>query len=136
MLIFLETREIQNRRQEEFCEFSEATRLCQLGGPLHKRTAVSHSSIEAEVNFFNAGLRLDGIPALGLWYIVIDVLGPPAPGNLMRHPKKQQQKSKNNTVKQAIEDLDFVRPNAHTSSQRASLFSFEEKTMKRPRSCH
>ena len=44
----------------------------------------------------------------------------------MRHPKKKQQMSKNNGVKQLIEDLDFDHPNAHTSTQRASLFSFED----------
>ena len=36
-----------------------------------KHTAVSHSSTEAEVISLDAGLRMDGIPALTLWDLVI-----------------------------------------------------------------
>ena len=32
-----------------------------------KQTSVSHSSTEAEVISLDAGLRMDGIPALDLW---------------------------------------------------------------------
>ena len=32
-----------------------------------KQTSVSHSSIESEIISLDAGLRLDGIPALDLW---------------------------------------------------------------------
>ena len=38
-----------------------------------KRTAVSHNSTEAEVISLDAGLRLEGIPALDVWDIEIDV---------------------------------------------------------------
>ena len=38
-----------------------------------KQTSVSHSSTEAEVISLDAGLRMDGIPALGLWDLVIEV---------------------------------------------------------------
>ena len=38
-----------------------------------KQTSVSHSSTEAEVISFDAGLRMDGIPALDLWDLVIEV---------------------------------------------------------------
>ena len=37
------------------------------------QTSVSHSSTEAEVIFLDAGLRMDGIPALDLWDFVIEV---------------------------------------------------------------
>ena len=39
-----------------------------------KQTSVSHSSTEAEINSLDAGLRMDGIPALTLWGLVIEVL--------------------------------------------------------------
>ena len=39
-----------------------------------KRTIVSHSSTEAEINFLDAGLRMDGIPALDLLDLIIDVI--------------------------------------------------------------
>ena len=38
-----------------------------------KRTSVSHSSTEVEVISLDAGLRMDGIPALDLWELVIEV---------------------------------------------------------------
>ena len=36
-----------------------------------KQTPVSHSSTESEVISLDAGLRMDGLPALDLWDIVI-----------------------------------------------------------------
>ena len=38
-----------------------------------KHTSVSHSSTEAEVISLDAGLRMDGIPALGLGDVVFEV---------------------------------------------------------------
>ena len=38
-----------------------------------KETSVSHSSTESEIITLDAGLRLDGIPALDLWDLVIEV---------------------------------------------------------------
>ena len=38
-----------------------------------KQTSGSHSSAEAEVISLDAGLRMDGIPALDLWDLVIEV---------------------------------------------------------------
>ena len=38
-----------------------------------KQTSVSHSSTEAEVISLDAGLRMDGIPALTLWDMKIEV---------------------------------------------------------------
>ena len=38
-----------------------------------KKTSVSHSSTEAEIIPLDAGLRMDGIPALDLWNWVIEV---------------------------------------------------------------
>ena len=38
-----------------------------------KQTSVSHSSTEAEIISLDAGLRMDGIPALTLWDLVVEV---------------------------------------------------------------
>ena len=38
-----------------------------------KQTSVSHSSTEAEIISLDAGLRMDGIPTLTLWDLVIEV---------------------------------------------------------------
>ena len=39
-----------------------------------KQTAVSHSS-ESEIISLDTGLRLDGLPALELWDLIVSVLG-------------------------------------------------------------
>ena len=38
-----------------------------------KQTSVSHSSTEAKIISLDAGLRMDGIPALTLWDLVIEM---------------------------------------------------------------
>ena len=40
-----------------------------------KQTSVSHSPTESEITSLNAGLRLDGIPAVDLWDLIVSVLG-------------------------------------------------------------
>ena len=36
-----------------------------------RQTAVSHNSTESEIISLDAGLRLDGIPALDLWDLIV-----------------------------------------------------------------
>ena len=74
--------------------------VCSTWLVLKTKTAVSHSSVEAEVMSLDAGLRLGGIPALSLWDILTYVSEPQAQGDLMRHSKIQPQTSRNNSVKQ------------------------------------
>ena len=40
-----------------------------------KQTSVSHSSTEAEIISLDAGLRMDGLPALELWDLIVSVFG-------------------------------------------------------------
>ena len=40
-----------------------------------KQSSVSHSSKESEIISLDAGLRLNGIPALDLWDLIVFVLG-------------------------------------------------------------
>ena len=40
-----------------------------------KQTAVSHSSTESEIISLDTGLRLDVLPALDLWDLIVSVLG-------------------------------------------------------------
>ena len=40
-----------------------------------KQASVSHSSTESEIISLDAGLRLDGIPALDKWDLIVSVLG-------------------------------------------------------------
>ena len=40
-----------------------------------KQPAVSHSSTESEIISLDTGLRLDGLPALELWDLIVSILG-------------------------------------------------------------
>ena len=56
-----------------------------------KRTAVSHSSTEAEIISRDAGLRMEGIPALDLWDLVGKVFQTsPKQTNKTRDPREPQ----------------------------------------------
>ena len=60
---------IQSQPQEVSCVFLEAEHLFQSVGVCKKQTSVSHSSTESEIISLDAGLRMDGLPALDLWDI-------------------------------------------------------------------
>ena len=83
-----------------------------------KQTAVSDSSTEADIISLDCGLRLEGIPTLNMWDIVIDVLEPLARSDPMtkrsKHPEYKRKKNR-----RIIDALDDVPPNAHVCSQRA-----------------
>ena len=65
----LRTMKTQNRPRSGFCVSWEVEHsLCK------EQTSVSHGSIESEVISLDAGLRMDGSPALDLWDLVIEVL--------------------------------------------------------------
>ena len=49
-----------------------------------KQTSVSHSSTDAEIISLDAGLRMDGIPALDLWDMVIEVFHSSCPNQLKK----------------------------------------------------
>ena len=62
-----------------------------------KQTAVSHSSTEAEIISLDAGLRMDGIPALTLWDSVIEVFHSEL--NRTEGPKREPRRNPSAIVK-------------------------------------
>ena len=70
-------------RDLEDSKYTSGGTLCVFGshtfGPISwmckKQTSVSHSSTESEIISLDAGLRLDGIPVLDLWDLIVAVLG-------------------------------------------------------------
>ena len=54
---------------------SQIVMKCLISWMCKKQTSVSHSSTESEIISLDAGLRLDGIPALDLWNLIVAVLG-------------------------------------------------------------
>ena len=93
-----------------------------------KQTSVSHSSTESEIISLDAGLRIDGIPALDLWDLIVTVLhgntnqSKQVQGNLSTSPTRKKIPGK-------IDDLnnvDFVSSNANSSRKEAMLYIFED----------
>ena len=56
------------------CTFGSHT-FVPISSMCQKQTSVSHSSTESEIISLDAGLRLDGVPALELWDLIVAVLG-------------------------------------------------------------
>ena len=93
-----------------------------------KQNAVSHSSTESEIISLDTGLRLDGLPALELWDLIVCVLGNVSrdsdrsgqPDNDVHKHHKSQKKIN------VIENIDSVPSNVQSSSQEALLYVFED----------
>ena len=92
-----------------------------------KQTSVSHSSTESEIISLDAGLRLDELPALELWDLIVSVLG-----NMTQTTERQgrpvimdrSQRSQGKT--NALNDIDCVPSNVQSSHQEALLYVFED----------
>ena len=66
--------ETQNQHQAEFCAFLEVEQLYRSVGCARSKRQCLHSSTESEIISLDAGLRMDGLPALDLWDMFIEVL--------------------------------------------------------------
>ena len=93
-----------------------------------KQTAFSHNSTESEIISLDTGLRLDGLPALELWDLIVSVFvkispnsnrtGQPA-NDVKKHPKSQGKIN-------VIEDIDSFLLNVQSSHQETLLYAFED----------
>ena len=93
-----------------------------------KQTAVSHSSTESEIISLDTGLRLDGLPALELWDLIVSVLG-----NVSRvsdrsgKPESDDHKHhKSHNKIDVMKDIDSVPSNVQSARQEALLYVFED----------
>ena len=64
-----------------------------------KQTSVSHSSTDSEIISLDAGLRLDGIPALDQCDLIVSVLGNTTQSNQERRRPAQTSNAKENSRK-------------------------------------
>ena len=92
-----------------------------------KQTSVSHSSTESEIISLDAGLRLDGVPALDLWDLIVSVLGNTTqtterPGRPVIIDKSQRSQGKTNV----LNNIDCAPSNVQSSHQEALLYVFED----------
>ena len=93
-----------------------------------KQTVVSHSSTESEIISLDTGLRLDGLPALELWDLIVSVLGNVSrvsdrSGQLDNDVHKRHKSQKNIDV---MKDIDSVPSNVQSARQEALLYVFED----------
>ena len=103
-----------------------------------KQTSLSHSSTESEIISLDTGLRLDGLPALELWDLIVSVLGNTTQNRIERgdplwnkrevcspphtiHKRKQSQRVIND-----LDNVDFIPWNVQSSHQDALLYVFED----------
>ena len=109
------------------CVFESPT-FVPISSMCKKQTAVSRSSTESEIISLYTGLRLDGLPALELWDLIVSVLG-----NVSRVPdgsgKPESDAHKHNKSHNkidAMKDIDSVPSNVQSASQEALLYVFED----------
>ena len=93
-----------------------------------KQTAVSHSSTESEIISLDTGMRLDGLPALELWDLIVSVLG-----NISRvsdrsgKPESGDHKHhKSHNKIDVMKVIDAVPSNVQSARQEALLYVFED----------
>ena len=97
-----------------------------------KQTSVSHSSTESEIIFLDAGLRLDGLPALELWDLIVSVLGTQfRPTTERGNPLRTVTKitgmiSDLKGMINVLNNVDCVPSNVQFSHQEALLHVFED----------
>ena len=93
-----------------------------------KQTSVSHSSTESEIISLDAGLRLDGIPALDLWDLIIAVLhGNTYQNNQVRgDPYKSPTRKKIHGKIDDLNNVGFTSSNVNSSRKEALLYIFED----------
>ena len=108
------------------CIFGRHT-LVPISWMCKKQTSVSHSSTESEIISLDAGLRLDGIPALDLWDLIVSVLGNTTqtterPGRPVVNDKNQRSQGMTNV----LNSIDCVPSNVQSSHQEALLYVFED----------
>ena len=93
-----------------------------------KQTSVLHSSTESEIISLDAGLRLDGIPALDLWDLIVAVLH----GNTYQNSQERGDPSKSPTTEKIhgkiddLDNVDFISSNVNSSHKEALLYIFED----------
>ena len=102
-----------------------------------KQTCVSHSSTEAEIISLDAGLRMDGLPALDLCDLVNEVLHSNSDRKQMLKQKrdnllsskaseKKQCNTQNSQRHLELSNVDLVPSNVNCSHEGAALYIFED----------
>ena len=125
--ILQEILRIQNLHQVEHCAFLEVIHFVPISRMCKKQTSVSHSSTESEITAWDAGLRMDGKPALDLWDLIVAVLH----GNTHQNDQVRGDPYKSPTRKKThgiidLDKVDFIQSNVNSSRREALLYVFAD----------
>ena len=92
-----------------------------------KQGATSHSSSEAEVIALDAAVRLEGVPSLALWELVVTVFHPELVERAKQKTKPVSSQPKNlELIHQILLGVDYVPPNVPPSYGIAHLYIMED----------
>ena len=92
-----------------------------------KQTAVSHSSTESEIISLDTGLRLDGLPALELWDLIVSVFGSVTQtSDRTERPVDTERSQKSQGKIHVLKKIDCVPSNVQCSHQEALLYVFAD----------
>ena len=103
-----------------------------------KQTSLSHNSTESEIISLDTGLRLDGIPALDLWDLIVSVFGNTTQNRIERGdlllnkrvvcspPHTIHKRNQSQRVINDLDNVDFIPSNVQSSHQEALLYVFED----------
>ena len=89
-----------------------------------KQTSVSHSSTESEIISLDTGLRLDGLPALELWDLIVSVFGNIShiSDRTVKPVSGEDKHHKSHNKIDAMKDIDSVPSNVQSARQEALLY--------------
>ena len=119
------------------CVFGSQT-LVPISWKCKKQTSVSHSSTESEIISLDAGSKLDGIPALHLWDLIVSVLGNTTQNHdrtgrpvvstseICSPPHTIHKRKQSRRVINDFQKVDFIPSNVQSSHQEALLYVFED----------
>ena len=92
-----------------------------------KQSAVSHSSTESEIISLDTGLRLDGLPALELWDLIVSVfVSMIQTSDRTGRPVDIERNQKSHGKINVLNNIDSVPSNVQSSRQEALLYVFED----------
>ena len=97
-----------------------------------KKTSVPHSSTESEIISLDVGLRLDGIPAVDLWDLIVFVLGNTTQNHdrtgqpAVKGDKDHRSNKRSQGMMNVLNNIDCVPSNVQFSNQEALLCVFED----------
>ena len=93
-----------------------------------KQTSVSHSSTESEIISLDTGLRLDGLPALELWDLIVSVLGNSSriSDRTVKPVNGEDKHHKSHNKIDVMKDIDSDPSNVQSTRQEALLYVFED----------